>query len=160
MKQVRYLPFTPLESPFAYGRGEKCEGFVPHRKDGIKALFFLTGLIILVVLVAGAFLNGAGGEEYKYLSKGKRDPFVPLATGEVKTNLGIQSVETIDDVKFEGVIYDPSGKSIVVLNDEALKEGDKKYNVEVIRIDNKSVTIKINDKEYTIKIIEEGGEKI
>lgn len=115
--------------------------------------------VIPAVLVAGAFLIGAHGEEYKYLSKGKRDPFVPLATGEVRTNLGLQSVETIDDVKFEGVIFDPSGKSMVVLNDEVLKEGDKKYNVEVIRINNKSVTIKINDKEYTIKIIEEGGEK-
>lgn len=121
--------------------------------------FRYPALIILVVLTAGAFLTGAQEEEYKYLSKGKRDPFVPLATGEVKTNVGLQAVETIDDVRFEGVIFDPSGKSMVVLNDEVLQEGDRKYNVEVIKIDNKSVIIKINDREYTIKLVEEGGEK-
>ncbi|MDP3789088.1 MAG: hypothetical protein Q8R48_01650 [Candidatus Omnitrophota bacterium] len=125
----------------------------------MKQSRYLPFVIIPAVLVVGVFLIGAHGEEYKYLSRGKRDPFVPLATGEVKTNLGLQSVETIDDVRFEGVIFDPNGKSMVVLNDEVLKEGDKKYNVEVIRINNTSVTIKINDREYTIKMVEEGGEK-
>lgn len=160
MKQPRYLSLAPLESTSAYGRDERCRDFVSYRKDVVKAMFFLTGLVTLVVLAAGAFLIGAHGEEHKYSSKGKRDPFVPLATGEVKANLGLQSVETIDDLKFEGVIFDPSGKSMAVLNDEVLKEGDKKYNVEVIRINDTSITIKINDREYTIKIIEEGGEKI
>lgn len=114
---------------------------------------------MLTIFSAGMFLVMVHGEEYKYFSKGKRDPFIPLATGEVRANLGLQAVETIDDVKFEGIIFDPSGKSMVVLNDEVLREGEKKYNVEVIRIDNKAVTIKVNEKVHTISLVEEGGGK-
>ena len=124
----------------------------------MKRWVYLT-FIVFAVFSATIFLIKAHGDEYKYFSKGKRDPFVPLATGEIKTNMGLQSVETIDDVKFEGIIFDPNGKSMVVLNDEVLKEGEKKYNVEVIKINNQSVTIKVNDRVHTIKIVEEGGGK-
>jgi len=115
--------------------------------------------IVLAGFSMGIFLITAHGEEYKYFSKGKRDPFVPLATGEIKTSMGLQAVETIDDVKFEGIIFDPNGKSMVVLNDEVLKEGDKLYNVEIIKIDNKAVTIKVNERVHTINLVEEGGGK-
>lgn len=100
------------------------------------------------------------GAPDKYYSKGKRDPFVPLVTGEVRTGLGLQAVEDVDDVRFEGIIYDPSGKSMVVLNDEVLKEGDKMYNVEVVKINKSSVTIKVHDMVYTIKLVKEGGGEI
>lgn len=103
------------------------------------------------------FLAPAQGQEYKYYSKGKRDPFIPLVTGEAKAGLGLQAVEDIDDVRVEGVIFDPNGKSIVVLNDEILKEGDKMYNVEVLRINRNSVTIKIHDRAHSISLVEEGG---
>ncbi|MDD5680622.1 MAG: hypothetical protein PHI59_05230 [Candidatus Omnitrophica bacterium] len=114
---------------------------------------------IIAILSAGIFLVMVHGEEYQYFSKGKRDPFVPLSTGETRTNMGLQAVETIDDVKFEGIIFDPSGKSMVVLNDEVLGEGEKKYNVEVIKINNDSIIIKVNDRVHTINLVEEGGGK-
>ena len=97
------------------------------------------------------------GAQYKYYSKGKRDPFIPLVTGEVRSGLGLAAVEDVDDVRFEGVIYDPNGESMVVLNDEVLKEGAKKYNVEVMKINKNSVMIKAHDRVHTIKLVEEGG---
>ena len=98
--------------------------------------------------------------EYKYYTKGRRDPFIPLVTGEVRPSLGLESVETIDDIKFEGIIFDPSGKSIAVLNNEIVKEGDKAYNVEVVKIYRDAITIKIYDRIHTINLIEEGGETV
>jgi hypothetical protein len=84
---------------------------------------------------------------------------MPLVTGEIRTSLGLQAVEGIDDIRFEGIVFDPSGKSIVVLNDEILKEGDKMYNVEVLKIGKNSVTIKIHERQHTIRLVEEGGEE-
>lgn len=115
-------------------------------------LFLLVSFIALEPRISGA--------EYKYQSRGKRDPFIPLVTGEVKRTLGLESVETIDDVIFEGIIFDPSGESMAVLNSEILKEGDKISNIEVTKISNNSVTLKIYDKSYTINLIEEGGETV
>ncbi|MBU4375891.1 MAG: hypothetical protein KKD29_00250 [Candidatus Omnitrophica bacterium] len=115
----------------------------------------LTSAIFFIFL----FLVPAEGQVYKYYSKGKRDPFIPLVTGEVRTSLGLQAVEDIDDVRLEGVIFDPNGKSIVVLNDEILKEGDKMYNVEVLKITKDSVTIKVHDRMHTISLVEEGGKE-
>ncbi len=116
-------------------------------------------LVVFVFCYTGIFLIAARGQEFKYMSKGKRDPFVPLATGEVRANLGLQSVETIEDVRFEGIIFDPAGKSMVVLNGEVMKEGDKLYNVEIVKIGGSSVIIKVNGKAHAISLVEEGGEK-
>jgi hypothetical protein len=98
------------------------------------------------------------GAEYTYYSEGKRDPFVPLVTGEVITSLGIQSVETIEDVKLEGIVFDPSGESIAVLNGEIVREGEKAYNVEIVKIYNNAVTLKVYNDTHTIDLIEKGGE--
>ena len=119
----------------------------------MKQRIILTGTVFFVFLL----FVPSEGTQYKYYSKGKRDPFVPLVTGEVRTSLGLAAVEDVDDVRLEGIIYDPSGKSMVVLNDEVLKEGDKLYNVEVVKIDKNSVTIKVHDRVHTIKLVEEGG---
>lgn len=119
-------------------------------------------LIIGLLLVSLIFIQQKlfGAEEYRYDSKGKRDPFIPLITSEVSTAIGLQSVETIDDIKFEGVIFDPSGKSVAVLNGEIVKEGDKVSNIEIVKIYSNAITLKIYDKSYTIDLIEKGGETV
>ncbi len=116
--------------------------------------------LIGVIFFIFVFLAPVRGAEYKYHSGGGRDPFIPLVTGEAKVSLGLRAVEDIGDVRLEGIIFDPNGESIAVLNDEILKEGDKAYNVEVLKIDRNSVIIKIHDKTRTINLIKEGGEKI
>ncbi len=119
----------------------------------MRQRIILTGTVFFLFLL----VVYSEGNQYKYYSKGKRDPFIPLVTGEVRTSLGLAAVEDADDVRFEGIIYDPSGNSMVVLNDEVLKEGDKLYNVEVVKINKNSVTIKVHDRVHTIKLVEEGG---
>ncbi len=97
-------------------------------------------------------------EGYKYYPKEKRDPFVPLILSNIRISIGLESIETIDDVKFEGVIFDPYSESLAMLNGEVVKEGYKAYNIEIVKIYNDAITIKIYNKTYTIDLVEEGGE--
>ena len=117
---------------------------------GFSIFTFMCTFIIFLPLRSPA-------EEYKYFGGGKRDPFMPLITSEIKTSLGLQVVESIEDVSFEGVMFDPLGTSMAMLNGEVVKAGDKAYNVEVLEIYENALTIKIYDKTYTIDLIEEGG---
>jgi len=122
----------------------------------IFIIFFIaTPLLLLTNSMQQLF-----GEEYKYDSKGRRDPFIPLVTGNIRTSLGLQSVETAEDINLEGIIFDPNGKSIAVLNGEIVKEGDKLYNIEIVKIYSSSIVLKIYDKPHKINLIKEGGETV
>ena len=100
----------------------------------------------------------AHGAEHRYTAQSNRDPFIPLITGELKTSMGLEYVETIDDIKLEGIIFDPSATSLAILNGEVMKEGDVMFNVELVEIHGKGVIIKIYNKPYTVSLLEEGGE--
>lgn len=123
---------------------------------------------ISIISCAGVFLFifiifsecQLSGAEYKYNSKGRRDPFIPLITGQSAMSLGLESVVAVEDIEFEGVILDPSGKSMAVLNGEIVKEGDKAYNVELVKISGNAIIIKLYNNIYTIHLTEEGGETI
>ena len=119
---------------------------------------FLIGALLFLFLIFAPDTLPAG--EYIYYSKGNRDPFIPLIASEGRVSLGLEVVETIDDVRFEGVIFDPLGESMAVLNGEVVKEGDKAYNIEVVKIYENAISIKIYDKTHTISLIKEGGEAV
>lgn len=108
--------------------------------------------------------NNVFGEEafkyevFKYEVKDRRDPFMPLITGEKKITVGLETVESVDDIKFEGIIFDPNGKSIAVLNGEIVRENDVIGNVAVVKIFESAIKLKIYEKEYSINLVEERGE--
>lgn len=126
----------------------------------MKRTYFNSFAAALLLIFAIFMQRQLFGDEYKYYSKGRRDPFIPLVTGDIRTALGLSSVETIEDIEFEGIIFDPSGNSIVVLNGELVKEREQVYNVEVVRICDSTITLKIYDKVHTINLVEEGGETV
>lgn len=95
---------------------------------------------------------------FEYESKDKRDPFIPLVISQKRISLGLEAVETVDDVKFEGVIFDPGGGSVAILNGEIVKEGEKIHNVEIVKIYDNAIRLKIYENVHTIGLIEEGGE--
>ncbi len=113
---------------------------------------------ICTAFIAGLSYAGAeeAAPEFSYYSKGTRDPFLPLITGDVRTSMGLRTVETIEDVKFEGIIFDPAGGSLVMLNGEVLRENQRVYNVRIIEIQPEAVTLSVYDQEHTIYIEEDG----
>lgn len=110
-----------------------------------------SALIFLVILTAAGHLSAFAEEElFKYDSKGKRDPFFALIgpNGEYLNILG--GLEADNELKVEGIIWDPKGESFVVINAHIFKKGDIFEGVRV-------------DEIYSNKVIlfrEEENEKI
>ncbi|MBN1872218.1 MAG: hypothetical protein JW800_06575 [Candidatus Omnitrophica bacterium] len=121
-------------------------------KARISRAFYLLSCIILCL--AGR----AHCSEYEYKAYANRDPFIPLITGEVRLSLGLEYVESIEDIRLEGIIYDPNAESLAILNGEMMKEGDALFNVGLVKIFADGVKIKIYDETYMVSLSEEGGE--
>lgn len=126
----------------------------------MRRFFIGSAAFCLLIFSAAPMPPALSAEEYIYYARGRRDPFIPLISSGVKAQLGLQVVETIEDIRFEGVIFDPFGKSMAMLNGEVISEGEKAYNVEVVKVYNDSVVIKIYDETYTLDLIKEGGETV
>lgn len=114
-----------------------------------KAQALVIGLLVLVLVSSGLCVEE---EKFVYDSKRMRDPFVPLITDTAKISVGLINVETIEDINLEGLIWDPEGNSLVILNGVVLKENQQVYNVRVTKIEPKRVSIVINESEFIIDL--------
>ncbi len=101
-------------------------------------LFFTFGIIIPV---------GAFADEPSYQSHEKRDPFTPLVTTSSRQSPGLMSIERIDDLVVEGVVYDPQKGSVVILNGTVLKEGEEIGGVKIKKIEKNGVRLVLNGAE-------------
>ena len=125
-------------------------------KFKIKKLeFYFSVLTTIFVLFAGS----ADAEEFRYETKGKRDPFVPLIGQDRAAITGLEDVVSIDDVNLEGIAVSAQGKPVAIVNGEMLKEGEKRGNLEIKKITKSMVILIIGGKEYNLKLTEEGGSK-
>ena len=106
--------------------------------------------------------RGAAAEEQTlYDPHGKRDPFAPLVTTTLKQSPGVLSVETLDDVGIEGVVFDPKKGSVVIINGSILKEGEEMGNLKVVQVRSDGVLLAVNDIESfkPIRSVETAPEK-
>lgn len=124
-----------------------------------------TGLPVLIVCCAAllAFENGARGEPYEYRSKGRRDPFMPLAGSYRIVASGLEDITSADEIKLEGIAYEMRGgeqlKKTVIMNGEIMGENERIGIVEVKEVMKTSVKLLVGGKEYTVSLPEEGGIK-
>jgi hypothetical protein len=108
------------------------------------SLFFL--VIALLALASVTF----AATEVLYDSGNRRDPFVPLEGG------GDTSVNTSSSgVKLEGIIYDPGGRSMAILNGKSYQKGETVGNATVVKISKDHVVISMRGEEKTLWIREE-----
>jgi len=112
---------------------------------------FIAIIFILLLLTN----QSAAEETFTYNSEGNRDPFIPLITENIKFGSGLVGVETADDLNLEGIVWDPEGESVAILNGMILKEHEQINNVRITKIESTKITLTINDAEYTIKLIKE-----
>ena len=100
--------------------------------NGSHYLKIFAGFLILIGLLVPSIREASG---FQYDSKGKRDPFIPEGQLEsVEKQLGASQL------RLEGIILDPSGKSIAILNGEIVKEGDNFAGLEIKKIETNQVT--------------------
>lgn len=80
-----------------------------------------------------------------YVNSGKRDPFVPLVTGEKSPVRGLYGIESVDDITIEGIVMDPAKGSVAVLNGEIVQENEVRDNLKVLKIQPDGVLFEINE---------------
>ena len=94
-------------------------------------------------------------EEFVYNDNEKRDPFVPLITDSVRFGAGLVGIGSIDDITLEGIVWDPVGESLVILNGMILKEHEEVNNIRIVSIESKKITIAIDKNVFTINLIKD-----
>jgi type II secretory pathway component PulC len=99
---------------------------------------------ILSLIWAGSLFAAS---EIVYDSGNRRDPFVPLTEEENVSAAAISSA-----FKLEGVIYDPSGRSMAILNGKSYQTGDLAGNAKVVKILKDHVVISLDGEEKTLWI--------
>jgi len=126
----------------------------------VKTIFFL--LVAALSVAISFFTEFALTEEkgpYTYESKNRRDPFVPLIIDDIRTYTSLETIETVDDLMLEGILWDPDGGSIAILNGAILKRGDKVNNIKILEIAPTKVRLMIYNDEFELNLQEEEKEE-
>lgn len=91
---------------------------------------------------------------FVYDSQGVRDPFMPLLTKDGKPITAYAKIGSISDIVIEGILYDPQGESVVIINDLILKQGSSINGITVKSIERNSVVLSFKGEDHTFKIKE------
>ncbi|HQP91786.1 MAG TPA: hypothetical protein PLU24_03845 [Candidatus Omnitrophota bacterium] len=101
--------------------------------------------IVLTILIVISFSAAVCAEEYVYKYQGKRDPFMALITPAGY----LLNLEPTDEKKLnlEGIMYDPKGDSMAIVNGELIRVGDNVGTAIVTDIKpNKLIVLQDNEK--------------
>ncbi len=112
--------------------------------QNLSRIFFLWILLSAfgIIMPVGVFADGPA-----YQSHEKRDPFTPLITSTSRQSPGLMSIEQMDDLTVEGIVYDPRKGSIVILNGTVLKEGEEIGGIKIKKIEKSGVRLILNNVE-------------
>ncbi len=115
-----------------------------------KILVFLLSIIV----VAGA---RASVRSFTYQDKGNRDPFISLVTQDGRVLPGARPLSETGNIELEGIIWDPSGKSMAIINGKLVKEKQRIMNMQVLKIKKASVILQKGGKVMVINLKKGGG---
>lgn len=97
----------------------------------------LGGLWWVAGLIGGDALAQSPPPPQPYDSKGKRDPFVPLVhEGRfvAVTGSGLAKDLPVSDLHLAGIVWDPAGSSLALINEMEVKIGDRLGDYQVVDI--------------------------
>lgn len=89
--------------------------------------------------------------KFSYDDHGKRDPFWKL----VSPGGGIMNFETdllISDLTLEGIIFDPSGKNLAIINGNVVKPNDKLGAFIISRIEKNEVILLKGQESFVLRL--------
>ena len=110
----------------------------------------LQGFIIAFVLAGVIAGDSAKAEEFVYKKK-DRDPFWPLVTEDGKLVEGFDLM-TLENVYLEGIVWDPEGDSVVMVNGMVLRKGDRIGAFEIQKIEKNRVTLRSGDEQQYLNL--------
>lgn len=96
------------------------------------------------------FVSSVTAEEYVYKIQGKRDPFVPL----ISPSGYLLNLEPQDDstLRLEGVMFDPKGDSVAIINGELVRVGETIGDAVLSNIEPDKVTVIKNNEKVEIEL--------
>ena len=112
---------------------------------------FCRGIVVLhiYVLLNHNFLL-ANEANFVYDSKGKRDPFISLIGKKVKL-ADVDLIDSIKDVKVEGVIIDPQRGSAAIVNNQILRIGDYMGGFKLSKVTRYYIVMSRDEKEFKLQ---------
>ncbi len=108
-------------------------------------------ILLILVFTSCAFAQG----EFIYDAKGKRNPFIPLVTPEGQL-IKLQEDEKKSELSLKGIIYDKSGASFAIINDEVIKTGDNFLGYQIIKIEERKVILNKDGVPQELELPKEG----
>ncbi len=123
-----------------------------------RAAWGLPAVLLAALVVAGGVAEAAEElpEEwmppFRYDSKGQRDPFVPLVRdGRL---VGVDTGRRVDAATpfLYGVLWDPNGRSIALINDEDVRVGEQIAGYQVVEIREDAVVLNNGGKPVVLRI--------
>ena len=129
------------------------------RRHPAPLALFLMPLLLAVLIMASARAGGAVGanvkepEPFQYEPGGHRDPFVPLVQGGSRVGATVKGtpVEPAKPILY-GVLWDPGGQSIALINDKELRVGDLVADYRLLKIRQNSVVLGKGGEQMVLKI--------
>lgn len=121
---------------------------------GFVYLIIICFAMLLFLNISNLLAENNAQKPFVYDPGERRDPFQPLVTKDGKIAFGYGVVRSAGDIRLEGVVYDPEGVSVVIINGLVLKKNDTFGNIKVIGINADGVTLLFNQKEYVFNISE------
>ncbi len=114
---------------------------------------------ILVFLLSIVAVSGARANmrDFTYQDKGNRDPFISLVTPDGRILPGARAVSETGNIELEGIIWDPSGKSLAIINGKPVKEKQRIMGMQVLKIKKASVILQKGGKVMVINLKKGGG---
>ena len=111
-----------------------------------KREFNIASLMLFTLLSSRLF----AAETLVYTDGGRRDPFIPLIGPG-----GVQTSKSRGDMHLEGIIYDPPAGSLVLINGEFYKQGQRIGESTVMSILKDRVVLLQDDEQKTLWVREE-----
>ena len=111
----------------------------------------------VVPLIMLAMVQVAGAEEaapFVYDDHGKRDPFWRLVSPSGAI-LNYDSDLLVSDMVLEGIIADPNGKSVAIINSMVVKPNDKIGLFVVSEIEQDKVILNKGEESFVLKLKKE-----
>jgi hypothetical protein len=119
-------------------------------------LLLVAACMTLFCSVAFPITGFAGEQKEKqnlYDSKGKRDPFVPLVRDGRIVGVGAEPISTGGSTPLlAGIVWDPHGRSIALINDTEVMVGDRVGDYQVTEIREDAVVLVRNGESLVLQI--------
>ncbi len=119
-----------------------------------KYLFIFTLFVLGTGMMLFVCFSDAEETAFSYSDNGRRDPFWPLVS---PSGAVLVYGENIDfaDMTLEGIIYDPRGERLAIVNGKIVKASDNVGGFAVISVEEERVVLQKDGKEFILQLKKE-----